>query len=364
MKLGKGFKFFCALMALFIISSTALGFINYYDQKKIIEKTGIAEDEASEDNITIANEYKIKSTLKISEAYKSGNTSKLDDREKETLEMAKKVIDSETKSKMSAYEKEYAVYKFLTSKMKNDTGLLTVIPNTSEDSDNPYGTLKNHTAVCVGYATTFRMLMQMLDIECKVVHSNDLTHTWNLVKLDGDWYHTDCYMDSDSGNMRNFNMTDALFSESHDWNRNYFPAASGTKYNPMITSAREIKDIYAIPGWLKKNIDKESDAFSCRFKNGISADDEQSARYIVETVLNSISWDDSSDCYFEHQWMKDSHGDYILSVFRIDNNSDIELSDEKQEAADKAIAEYFPDILIEDFEGFSDEETENKNNKA
>ena len=355
MKTGKGFKAFCALMAILVILSAAMGFVNYFGQKKLLEQSGEADDVNREDGVTIANEYKIESTLKISDAYRNEDTSKLDDREKETLEMAKKVIASEINSDMNAYKKEYAIYKYLTSKMKNDTGLLTVIPNSSADSDNPYGTLKNHTAVCVGYATTFRMFMQMLGIECKVVHSTDLTHTWDLVKLKDEWYHVDCYMDAETGNNRNFNATDEMFAESHEWNRDFFPAANGTEFNPMITGAKEIKDIYAIPGWLRDNIDKETESFSCKFKDGIKEEDERSARYIVETIINSISWDDTNGFYLEYQWVKDSQGNYILCVFRSNNGDDLKLSDDEQNAADEAIAEFFPDIQPEDFEGYGED---------
>ena len=55
------------------------------------------------------------------------------------------------------------------------------------------GVLKYHNAVCVGYATTFRMFMQMMGIECKVEHNTEKFHSWDVVKIDGDWYITDIY---------------------------------------------------------------------------------------------------------------------------------------------------------------------------
>ena len=62
---------------------------------------------------------------------------------------------------MTDYEKEEAVYLWLTKEMKADTGILTVIPTSSEGADDPHDVLKNHNAVCVGYATTFRLFMQI-----------------------------------------------------------------------------------------------------------------------------------------------------------------------------------------------------------
>ncbi|MBR6702458.1 MAG: hypothetical protein IKI78_04895, partial [Clostridia bacterium] len=285
-----------------------------------------------------------------SDAYKSGDTSALDDRQKETLDMAKEVISDEIKKGADDYGKELAIYSYLTAKMKNDTGLLTVIPTSGEDSDNPYGVLKYHSAVCVGYATTFRLFMQMLDIDCKVVHSIDLGHSWNLVKLDGEWYHVDCYMDAGGSYLRSFNMNDELCAQSHDWNREIFPAATGLKHNPMVNEAKIIDDLYAIPAWFSKNIEKESDRFSCSFREDISPDDEASAKYIVDTIVNGLSWNGDSQIYYEYFWIKNEEGKYILCVFMNDDN-ELELDDEQREAAQNAIAEYFPDIQFDDMGG-------------
>ena len=348
MKTSIGLKIFCVFAALLITASAALGILNYRGQKQILEKISEAEDDGREDDIKIAGIYEIKSTLPISDAYKTGDTSALDDRQKETLDMAKEVIDSETNKDMNAYQKELAIYKFLTSKMKNDTGLLTVIPTSGEDSDNPYGVLKYHSAVCVGYATTFRLFMQMLGIDCKVVHSTDLGHSWDLVKLGDEWYHTDCYMDAEASNLRSFNMNDDMCAQSHDWNREFYPAATGVKYNPLIKDAETIDDIYSIPEWFSKNIENESDYFSCTFKKDISEDEEASARYIVDTIINGLSWADDASAYYEYYWAENDSGKYVLCVFMSDNSEDIDLDDEQLEAAQSAISEYFPDIPLDE----------------
>lgn len=69
------------------------------------------EDVAQENDVTIGGEYVIKATTQISDAYKSGNTSNLSDKDKETLNMAKSVLDEIITDGMSDYEKELAVYK-------------------------------------------------------------------------------------------------------------------------------------------------------------------------------------------------------------------------------------------------------------
>ena len=41
--------------------------------------------------------------------------------------------------------------------------------------------------------------MQMLDIPCMVVHNTERYHSWNLVQIEGNWYHVDIYSDQGWG---------------------------------------------------------------------------------------------------------------------------------------------------------------------
>ena len=159
------------ILAAGVVGSTTISAFNLVTLKSYIAEQKKEENpETTEDYVKIADNYEIKPTTNISDAYKSGDTSKLTDKEKETLDMAKKAIkDMKITDSMSDFEKEKAVYDWMTKKLQQDSGALTVIPSTQEDCDNPYGVLKYHNAVCVGYATTFRMFMQMMGIEYNAV---------------------------------------------------------------------------------------------------------------------------------------------------------------------------------------------------
>ncbi|MBR5772737.1 MAG: hypothetical protein IKY00_05930, partial [Clostridia bacterium] len=55
----------------------------------------------------------------------------------------------------------------------------------------------------------------------------------------------------------------------------------------------------------------------------------------------------SEDSYYESLWTKDENGDYILCIFRRSFNGEENydsIPEEVREAADEAIAEYFPDF--------------------
>ena len=58
-----------------------------------------------------------------------------------------------------------------------------------------YDLLKTGQTVCSGYTEVYRELMKMAGIPCVSVVSEKMAHTWNLVQLDGKWYHVDVTWD-------------------------------------------------------------------------------------------------------------------------------------------------------------------------
>ena len=99
---------FMVFMSVALCISVAIsGFTLFSEQKTakaINQIQGISEDVDREDDVTIGGTYVIKSTLNISDAYKSGDTSKLDDNDKETLDMAKEILNEIIKKDMSFME--------------------------------------------------------------------------------------------------------------------------------------------------------------------------------------------------------------------------------------------------------------------
>ncbi|MBO4432565.1 MAG: transglutaminase domain-containing protein [Clostridia bacterium] len=340
---------FFTVIVVALCASIALSAVTLYGQKKtekkIYEIGGVSEDVDREDDVTIAGNYTIKSTLNISDAYKSGDTSKLDDSDKETLDLAKAVIGEVITDKMSDFEKEKAIYDWLTSKLTANTGILTVVPTRNGENDNPHDVLKYHSAVCVGYATTFRMFMQMLGIECKVVHSSDLTHSWDLIKLDDGWYHTDCYSDSESNNYQNFNMDDNRCSQNHDWTKEYFPAATGKKYNYILSICEELKDIYSIPKWLTDAIIGKKNVISCTFKEEINDKNENQAQYMVEKLMERFDMGDAFSLSYD--WMLNGDNKYVLCFYVNYYNNTTKVDAKTEEKVEAAISAAMDDYYNE-----------------
>ena len=122
-----------------------------------------------------------------------------------TSDEAKKrqeMIDSATKSfltsvtdLMSDYEVTLHIYENIIKLVDYDTvGLerqkrTTVSAEIPDDLRSIYGVLVNKKAVCAGYAKAMQYLLNMCGIECTYVTSD--THAWNLIKLEGEYYHLD-----------------------------------------------------------------------------------------------------------------------------------------------------------------------------
>lgn len=316
------------------------------------------EDVAQENDITIGGEYVIKATTQISDAYKSGNTSNLSDKDKETLNMAKSVLDEIITDGMSDYEKELAVYKWMTTNIGFDSGSMTVVPDDdSKPVDNPNGVLKNHEAVCVGYATTFRLFMQMLGIDCMVVHDSYLSHSWDLVKLDGQWYHTDIYSDagSSTGNFSHFNLNDEMMN-SQEWNTDFFPAADGYEYNYAYMNRTQCKDVYTIPEQMRAALDARQGVVSLDFGKDISDDIYNLADTIMNSVENTVNA--GYGVSFSWSWLE-AGDDNVFCVYinyekTEDPDVDPGVTDEIQQKIDDAVNKAFGDMGSGDFSGYSD----------
>ena len=350
MKEGKKVKIYTGLailLSLCIVASTVISVCSLTAigslKNEVAVITGNVGDDDQENDITIMSEYTIESTKNISDAYKKNSDAGLSDKEKETLKLASDVLDEIITEGMSDYEKEKAIYDWLVKNVGQDKGLLTVIPSSGEDSDNPYGVLKYHDAVCVGYATTFRLFMEMMDIQCMVVHNTERVHTWDLVKLGDNWYHTDVYSDAESGNYARFNLNDSMLSQEQQWNRDFFPAAKGLEYNYSFMNQGIAKDIFDIPAVFKKKLDEEVYTFVIGFeKQPVNEDAE-----IVNTIMNSIQERllvDYPESYVNWNWQQDKDGKYVLmEQIYLGTDDNTQITPEDAEKIGKKIAKAFGD---------------------
>lgn len=87
------------------------------------------------------------------------------------------------------------IYRYIGKKVKYDYKMAEYkgTQRRKRDWNSIYNVLVKQKGVCSSIATTFRILMEAIGIESQVVSSD--THEWNVVKINGLWYHLDLTWD-------------------------------------------------------------------------------------------------------------------------------------------------------------------------
>jgi len=181
------------------------------------------------DNMTV---YK---TSFILSAWESGTPESLAKKDKQIYDRCTEIIGRCITEGMTDYEKEWAIYCWLIRNIVYDWRHQDPSRNTPRDSYGPYGGLVNGEAVCLGFATSFQLLMDMLDVECITVvgaaFNSSESHAWNMVRLDGEWYCVDATWDMGRSPQycNYFNVTsDYMAKSDHQWDYENTPMATAT----------------------------------------------------------------------------------------------------------------------------------------
>ena len=86
---------------------------------------------------------------------------------------------------MGDFEKVMTVHDYMVLNYKYDQSL----------ENHSLTIMYTKTGVCDSYSKAFKHLMNELGIECQMVVSDKMDHSWNVVCIDGKWYHIDLTMD-------------------------------------------------------------------------------------------------------------------------------------------------------------------------
>lgn len=83
-----------------------------------------------------------------------------------------------------------------------------------------------------GIALAYVEMCRQLGVDCRIVFGNGLDgekHCWNIVRLDGDYYHVDVTRCSDGDYDAGFLKSDSVMWNDYRWTISSYPACSGTK---------------------------------------------------------------------------------------------------------------------------------------
>lgn len=152
---------------------------------------------------------------------------------KKEIEDKVKLIIEGIDENLSDYEKIKKIHDYivLTSEYDYENLLSNTIPS---ESYNIYGVLVKNVGVCDGYAKTMNLLLSKLGIETKYVSGtgDGIPHSWNLIKLDGQWYHVDATWNDPVPDRKGlirydyFLVSDEVMEKTHIWKKADFPSAT------------------------------------------------------------------------------------------------------------------------------------------
>ena len=184
------------------------------------------------------DDMSIYDTSAIRAAWEKGDPSGLSDYDRDIYDAAKKILGEVLKDGMSDYEKEKAIYGWIVFHVDYDWSHQDGMKGTPRESFTPYGGLVKQVAICLGYATSFQLLMDLAGVECITVvgaaHMSSSDHGWNMVRLNGEWYCVDVtwdanYREQGGGRPEDwsyFNVTsDEMADSNHQWDYANTPEA-------------------------------------------------------------------------------------------------------------------------------------------
>lgn len=126
-------------------------------------------------------------------------------RQQEIFLKSKEIVDECITDNMDDEEKCIALYNYLNDNTVYDDEAVEEAEKNNfrkddnwkeaEDAFNAYGIIVKETGVCQSYALSYKLLCSLCGVESKVITgylNGSLPHAWSAVRLDGDWYQTDC----------------------------------------------------------------------------------------------------------------------------------------------------------------------------
>ena len=215
---------------------------------------------------------------------------------KQLYQVVRQIMATYIDDTMTDFEKEVALHDYLVKNCKY-----------SQDTQQPpgsdiyraYGALVNKDAVCNGYAEALQLLFRCAGIESEFVigTADGIDHAWNLVQLDGAWYHVDATwndpMPDQSGVSVHsyFNVTDEIMSQSHEWKKENYPEAYSMNYNYYVYNNLYFGNFneYKTKAY-EVMIGEHQNRFEAMMRS--YQENEEDMQFIFEgnTIYNSVNW--------------------------------------------------------------------------
>lgn len=157
------------------------------------------------------------------------------------------ILSTVNPNEMTDYEKVKFVNDYIVKNTVYSTG-------TVSSPHSAFAIVNEGKGVCQGYALLALKMLKGLGVETKYVTGEVKTggHAWNLVKVNGQWYHLDTTWNDPVPDRPNtvsykyFLINDVKMQKDHIWKQGDYPKATSAKYDFMT----QIDQGYELDGYL------------------------------------------------------------------------------------------------------------------
>jgi hypothetical protein len=190
--------------------------------------------------------------------------------------LAGRLVPKLTGTLTDPYGKYLAFHDWLIN--KNSYGWLSETEDPKRIlSGQGYSALSFGTGICGAYARAMLMLCEAAGIPCRLVlgeadggTSGWTRHAWNLVQIDGSWYHMDVTFDDPVGvtvlRYNYFNVTDEDLAWNHRWDRTDYPACTATAGGWFVRNDLEVASMAEFNQSLAKMVQNRGTGITLRIK--------------------------------------------------------------------------------------------------
>jgi hypothetical protein len=213
---------------------------------------------------------------------------------KTALNKARHVVANLISAKMTDFEKEKILHDYIVNSTTYDYECHQRDTLSSDDAFEEYGCLVLGKAVCEGYSEAMKLLCDLAGVECMIIEGESIEtaigHAWNIIKIDGEYYHLDVTNDDAiTGNGMEvltyiyFNLTDSEMMKFNKWDTSLYPQCTSTRNNYYHKYSLVADSTEELGRFLTAAIEKHSPVFEVRVTNY----SRNSFSYLAEMIKQS-----------------------------------------------------------------------------
>ena len=257
------------------------------------------------------------------------------------LETAVQQALEQVEESMDAVQKALVVHDYLVQNCEYDQERLMAgyVPDISHTS---YGALVNRMAVCDGYAEAYAYIMEhKLGIPCTVVSSESMNHAWNMIEIDGKWYHVDNTWDDPVWdcigrvNHNYFLLSDQAISQDHyTWTQGY--TADSDRYDREFWIGVESAISYYNGAWYYSGYESGDRKVVLKKREDLFTTN-------IETVYQTSTWQSLGQSFYTESFMYLAQANRKLyfntstEIMQMDADGDVQVFYEPDDLAGKQI---------------------------